>query len=92
VLRDRVYHTAPPMGMAVVLLASSTGLRTKALPRRACLLALVAATVMLVDIVEDLVSSGTNLGPLGLIGFGLANVWIVGVALTAWRHPTSAED
>jgi len=60
-------------------------------PRWVCLLALTAATVMIVEVVEDLASTGTNLGPLGIIGFGLANVWIVSVAITAWRHRPAPE-
>jgi hypothetical protein len=87
-LWDRVFHTAPAMGMAVALLAASvTGLRRRALPRWTCLLALATSALLLVDIVEDLATTGTNLGPLGLIAVGLANVWIVGVCVAAWRQP-----
>jgi hypothetical protein len=85
-LWDRVFHTAPAAGMAVALLVSATGLRTRALPRWLCVLALVACALMLVDVVEDLASTGSNLGPLGIVAFGLANVWIVGVSVTAWRN------
>ena len=86
-LWDRVFHTAPVMGMASALLLSATGLRTKALPAWVCVLALGTAALMLVDIVEDLSSTGTNLGPLGIVAFGLANVWIVCVSVVAWRNP-----
>ncbi|HEX5995616.1 MAG TPA: hypothetical protein VFY84_10790 [Jiangellales bacterium] len=89
-LWDRVFHTAPAMGMAVALLAASlAGPRSGPLPRWACLVALAACALMLIDIVEDLATTGTNLGPLGIIAFGLVNVWIVGVSVTAWRHPAA---
>jgi hypothetical protein len=87
-LSDLVFHTAPAMGMAVALLtASVTGLGRRALPRWTCPVALAASGLMLVDIIEDLATSGTNLGPLGIVAFSLANVWIIGVSVTAWRHP-----
>lgn len=89
-LWDRVFHTVPPMGMAVALLtAAVTGLRRRALPRWTCLVALATSALMLVDIIEDLATTGTNLGPLGLVAFGLANLWIVGVCVAAWRQPTT---
>ncbi len=90
-LWDRVFHTAPAMGMAVALLAAAVGgLRLRALPRWTAVLGLVTSALMLVDIVEDLVSTGTNLGPLGLIAVGLATVWIVGVSIAAWRWPADS--
>jgi hypothetical protein len=85
-LWDRVFHTFPATGMALALLVSATGLRTKALPGWVCVLALGTAALMLVDVVEDLSTTGTNLGPLGLVAFGLANVWIVCVSVVAWRQ------
>ena len=89
-LWDRVYHTVPPMGMAVALVtASVSGLRSRVLPRWTCLVALPTSALLLVDIIEDLTTTGTNLGPLGLVGFGLVNVWIVGVSVAAWRQPAA---
>jgi hypothetical protein len=91
-LWDRIFHTAPAMGMAVALLAASVGgLRLRALPRWTAVLALLTSALMLVDIVEDLVSTGTNLGQLGLISVGLATVWIVGVSIAAWRSPAASD-
>jgi hypothetical protein len=49
--------------------------------------ALGIAALMLIDIIEDLATTGTNLGPLGVVAFGLFNVRVVGVSLTAWPHP-----
>lgn len=89
-LWDRVFHTAPAMGMAVALLAASVGgLRRRALPRWTWPAALATSALLLVDITEDLATTGTNLGPLGLVAVGLASVWIVGVCVAAWRQPTA---
>jgi hypothetical protein len=90
-LWDRVFRTAPAMGMVVALLAASAGgLRSRVLPRWTCLLALATSTLLLIDITEDLATTGTNLGPLGLVAVGLACVWIVGVCVAAWRQPTAS--
>ena len=87
-LWDRVFHTAPSMGLAVALLAASViGVSRRALPRWVRLVAVAASALMVIDVVEDLATSGTNLGPLGPAAFALANVWIVGVSVTAWRRP-----
>jgi hypothetical protein len=64
--------------MAVALLAASvTGLRRRVLAQWVCLAGRAAGALMAIDIVEDLVTTGTNLGSLGPVAFGLANVWIV---------------
>lgn len=47
-----------------------------------CLAGRAAGALMAIDIVEDLVTTGTNLGSLGPVAFGLANVWIVAVSST----------
>ena len=49
----------------------------------------MAAALIVVDVLEDLLTTGTNLGPLGLVALGLANVWIVGVSIGTWRLPRS---
>jgi len=85
---DRVFHTAPMMGMAVApLSAAGVAWRTGALPRWTSGLALLTAAVMLVDLTEDLATDCTHLGPLGPIGFGLACGWII--AISVWVLSTS---
>lgn len=86
-LWDLAFHTAPAMAMAAALLfASAASAKSHTFPRWLTGVAVLASALVLVDVVEDLTSSGTNLGPLGLLGFGLVNVWIVGVAVTALAH------
>jgi hypothetical protein len=43
--------------------------------------ALLAAALTVIDVVEDLSSTGSNLGPLGLVAFALSNVWIVATSV-----------
>jgi hypothetical protein len=51
--------------------------------------ATLAAALTLIDNVSDLATSGTSLGPLGLIAFATVNVWIIGTALTGIRARTT---
>ena len=60
------------------------------MPRWTCLVALASSALLLIDITEELATTGTNLGPLGLVAVGLACVWIVGVCVAVWRQPAAA--
>jgi hypothetical protein len=59
-----------------------TGLRRRVLAQWVCLAGRAAGALMAIDIVEDLVTTGINLGSLGPVASGLANVWIVAVSST----------
>ena len=79
---DRVFHTAPAMGMAVVLISAVAGRRqSRTYPAWLTVTALLAAVLTVIDVAEDLSSTGSNLGPLGLIAFALSNVWIVATSV-----------
>lgn len=52
----------------------------------------LAAAFTLIDDVSDLATSGTSLGPLGLIAFATVNVWIIGTALTGIRARTTSHN
>ena len=45
----------------------------------------VAATLTLIDNVSHLATSGTTLGPLGLVAFATVNVWIIVPAIRSHR-------
>ena len=79
---DRVFHTAPAMGMAVVLISATLGVIGRAAqPIWLTATALLAAALAVIDVTEDLATTGTNLGPLGLVAFALSNVWIVSTSV-----------
>ena len=79
---DRVFHTAPAMGMVVVLVSAVAGTRrSSASPTWLTGTALLAAALTVIDVAEDLSTTGTNLGPLGLVAFALSNVWIVATSV-----------
>ena len=79
---DRVFHTAPAMGMAVVLISATLGVIGRAAqPTWLTVTALLAAALTVIDVAEDLATTGTNLGPLGLVAFALSNVWIVSTSI-----------
>jgi hypothetical protein len=76
-----VFHTAPSMGMSVALVCAAIAtVRLGAFPRWLAVLAVVSAALSLVDDTADLTTSGTSLGPLGLVGFVLALAWIAGTS------------
>jgi hypothetical protein len=76
-----VFHTAPSMGMAVALVcAAIAAVRFSAFPRWLAVLALASAGLSMVDDAADLTTSGSSLGPLGLVAFVLALTWIVGTS------------
>lgn len=85
-LWDRVFHTAPTLGMAVALLAASVVGLHRALPRWISILGVLTAALITIDGVEDLATSGTHLGQLGLAAVGLAILWIVAVSVHTLRH------
>lgn len=85
-LGDRVFHTAPTLGMAVALLAASVVGLHRALPRWISILGVLTAALITIDGVEDLATSGTHLGQLGLAAVGLAILWIVAVSVHTLRH------
>ena len=79
---DRVFHTAPAMGMVVVLISAVAGTRRgNAYPTWLTGTALLAAALTVIDVAEDLSTTGTNLGPLGLVAFALSNLWIVATSV-----------
>jgi hypothetical protein len=79
---DRVFHTAPAMGMAVVLISAVAGRSgSRTYPTWLTVTALLAAALTVIDVAEDLSSTGSNLGPLGLVAFALSNVWIVATSV-----------
>ena len=80
---DRVFHTAPAMGMVVVLISAVAGARRSSDPTWLTATALLAAAITIVDVAEDLSTTGTNLGPLGLIAFAMSNVWIIATSIRA---------
>jgi hypothetical protein len=84
------FHTAPSMAMIVALLCAAIAIaRWHLFPSWLAVAATLAAALTLVDDVSDLATSGTRLGPLGVIAFATVNVWIIGTALTGIRARTS---
>lgn len=84
------FHTAPSMAMIVALLSAAIAIvRWHVFPSWLAVAATLAAALTLIDNVSDLATSGTRLGPLGLIAFATVNVWIVGAALTGIRARTA---
>jgi hypothetical protein len=82
-----VFHTAPSMGMAVMLLCAAAAIfKSAAYPRWLASIGLLAATMIAVDDTSDLATAGTSLGPLGIVAFILVNVWIVGTSIALLRR------
>ena len=87
------FHTAPSMAMIVALVSAAIAIvRWHLFPSWLAVVATLAAALTLVDNVSDLATSGTRLGPLGLIAFAIVNVWIIGTALTGIRAPTTSRN
>jgi hypothetical protein len=53
---------------------------------------MLAAALTLVDNASDLATSGTSLGPLGLIAFAAVNVWILGTSIAGIRTSVDSRD
>jgi hypothetical protein len=84
------FYTAPSMAMIVALIATAIAtVRRHVFPSWLAGVAVLAATLTLIDNILDLATSGTSLQPLGLIAFATVNVWILGTSLTGIRAPTS---
>lgn len=87
------FHTAPSMAMIVALVATTIATtRWRLFPSWLAVAATLAAALTLIDNVSDLATSGTTLGPLGLIAFATVNVWIIGTALTGIRARTTSHN
>ncbi len=87
------FHTAPSMAMTVALLCAAIAIvRWHLFPSWLALAATLAAALSLIDNVSDLATSGTRLGPLGLIAFATVNIWIIGTALTGIRARTTSQN
>jgi hypothetical protein len=87
------FHTAPSMATIVALLVTAIAIvRWHVFPSWLAVAATLAAALTLLDNVSDLATSGTSLGPLGLIAFATVNVWILGIALTGIRARTTSHN